>query len=62
SAPDDLAAGLRRALDLDPEVSRRAARSSAEKHSWAEVARRYLEVLAQAHTRQGDAVTSGGPG
>jgi UDP-glucose:(heptosyl)LPS alpha-1,3-glucosyltransferase len=37
--------GLRRSLELDPETARRAARESAEEHSWASVARRYLEVL-----------------
>jgi UDP-glucose:(heptosyl)LPS alpha-1,3-glucosyltransferase len=37
--------GLRRSLELDPETARRAARESAEDHSWASVARRYLEVL-----------------
>ncbi|MEW1954968.1 glycosyltransferase family 4 protein [Terrabacter sp. NPDC080008] len=40
-----LAAGLTRALALDPVATRRAARETAEQHSWAVVARRYLDVL-----------------
>jgi UDP-glucose:(heptosyl)LPS alpha-1,3-glucosyltransferase len=59
SGPDDLAAGLRRALDLDPEQSRPAARTSPEAHSWVEVARRYLEVLTEAHAAQGNSVSTG---
>jgi UDP-glucose:(heptosyl)LPS alpha-1,3-glucosyltransferase len=56
--PADLAAGLRRVLDLDPEVSRPAARASAESHAWSEVARRYLEVLSEARAVR--TVPSGG--
>ncbi|CAN7466690.1 glycosyltransferase family 4 protein [Terrabacter sp. LjRoot27] len=40
-----LAAGLSRVLGLEQEPTRRAARATAEQHSWASVARRYLEVL-----------------
>ncbi len=41
----DLAAGLSRVFALDPVAARAAARESAERHSWAAVARRYLDVL-----------------
>ena len=40
-----LAAGLSRVLRLEQGPTRRAARATAEQHSWASVARRYLEVL-----------------
>jgi UDP-glucose:(heptosyl)LPS alpha-1,3-glucosyltransferase len=43
--PDDLAAGLVRVLALDPADAAAAARESAERHSWATVARRYLDLL-----------------
>ena len=46
--PVDVARGLARVLALDPAVARAAARESAERHSWAAIARRYLEVLTAA--------------
>ncbi|MGO4599360.1 glycosyltransferase family 4 protein [Terrabacter sp. 2RAF25] len=58
--PGGLAAGLSRALELDADTSRPAARASAEAQAWSEVARRYLEVLTDAHARQRDSVESGG--
>lgn len=45
ATPAGLAAGLARALALEPAVAGAAARRTAEQHSWAMVARRYLEVL-----------------
>ncbi len=42
--PEDLAAGLQRVLALPARRSARAARATAEQHSWDEVARRYLDV------------------
>jgi UDP-glucose:(heptosyl)LPS alpha-1,3-glucosyltransferase len=58
--PAGLAAGLRRALALDPAVSRPAARACAEAHSWAAVARRYLEVLTGVHDGPATAVVADG--
>jgi UDP-glucose:(heptosyl)LPS alpha-1,3-glucosyltransferase len=42
---DALAQGLARVLAADPGPVREAARATAEQHSWAIVARRYLDVL-----------------
>jgi len=52
---EGLSGGLARVLALDPGRTRSAARGTAEEHSWARVARRYLDVLTGLH--QGDAAT-----
>jgi UDP-glucose:(heptosyl)LPS alpha-1,3-glucosyltransferase len=56
--PDPLAEGLRRVLASDPGAMRAAARRTAEQHSWAAVAGRYLEVLTG--LRERSAATPGG--
>lgn len=47
--PDSIARGLRRLLEGDVEAMRRAARATAEAHSWPQVADRYLELLRRTH-------------
>ncbi|WP_020144746.1 glycosyltransferase family 4 protein [Terracoccus sp. 273MFTsu3.1] len=57
ATPDDLARGLAQVLALDPATTAAAARESAEQHSWASVARRYLDLLTG--LSQGDASPAG---
>ena len=45
ATPDALARGLSQVLALDPAAAAAAARASAEQHSWASVAQRYLDLL-----------------
>ena len=52
-SPADLAAGLQRVLALPTDATRRAARATAEQHSWREVARRYVAVMTVLDDRPG---------
>ncbi len=51
--PGDLAAGLQRVPRAPDRATRRAARATAEQHSWREVARRYVAVMTVLDDRPG---------